>query len=74
MGPDCLRKQKALRCVSSTAAGTPAESPSFRQGGKHVKIIHPRRARTGLVLAAYQGNGSACRSAISSRVTNRSAY
>jgi hypothetical protein len=26
-GPDCLRKQKALRCVSSAAAGTPAESP-----------------------------------------------
>ena len=25
MGPDCLRKQKALRCVSSAAAGTPAD-------------------------------------------------
>jgi hypothetical protein len=30
MGPDCLRKQKAPCCVSSTAAGTPVESPSFR--------------------------------------------
>ena len=32
MGPDCLRKQKALRCVSSAAVGSPAESPSFRAG------------------------------------------
>ena len=32
MGPDCLREQKALCCVSNTATGSPAESPSFRAG------------------------------------------
>jgi hypothetical protein len=36
MGPDCLRKQKALRCVSSAATGTPAESPSFRAGSMSI--------------------------------------
>jgi hypothetical protein len=35
MGPDRLRKQKALLCVSGAAVGSPAESPSLR-GGEHV--------------------------------------
>jgi hypothetical protein len=50
MGPDCLRKQKALRCVSSAAAGTPAESPSFRAGSMSNPVL--RRIRLVVFSAA----------------------
>jgi hypothetical protein len=43
MGPDCLRKQKAVRCVSNAPTGFAGlESPGFSRG-EHVKWPRPHR-------------------------------